>query len=170
LFSDVPDVPDVPAVRVTAGIGVLIDAQDAASNEEAAMSTVPPRKAIEMLAERFPKWRRKPSKVGIRNDLQATGVLPEEDLRAALRFYCSNSVYRSRLVTGAARIDLDGNPAGTVTAEQVCPPKKTKPKSGFGKPPAKPIAIAAPKSLTVSIKFSLADLRAAALARKGGVA
>jgi ProP effector len=136
------------------------------------MSVVSPRKAIEILAEHFSKTffvyeqRRQPLKVGIFHDLQATGVLPEEDLRGALRAYCANAVYRSRLIAGAARIDVDGNPVGEVTADQVC---SSKPKS---KPSARPTLVKAPalKSAASTTRLSLADLRAAAQARKAGAA
>jgi sRNA-binding protein len=71
------------------------------------------------------------------------------DLGLALKLYTSNKIYRSRLIAGAARIGLDGEPAGVVAPEQVPQPRKTAP------PPC-----SAPKRL------SLADLRIPARARK----
>jgi ProP effector len=81
---------------------------------------------IDLLAERFPacfaryEARRKPLKVGIKADILAAlgGAITERELSIALRIYTSNEVYRRRLVEGAARIDLKGEPAGAVTPEQ----------------------------------------------------
>jgi ProP effector len=126
---------------------------------------------IELLAERFPKSffiyevRRRPLKVGIFQDLLATRILGEDELHAALRFYCNNKVYRSRLVVGAVRIDLVGNPAGVVTHEQVLSrrPKPKQPTPAIKSPEAKSPGAAVS---TAPKRHSLADLRAAALARK----
>jgi len=76
------------------------------------------------LALRWPRtfWvletRRRPLKVGIHLDIMAAGGFSEPELRAALRAYTVNAAYRRNLVAGAERIGLDGQPAGTVTAEQ----------------------------------------------------
>ncbi len=42
-----------------------------------------------------------------------------------MRSYVGNEIYRERLVVGAVRVDLDGQPAGVVTAEQTPPYWKT---------------------------------------------
>jgi sRNA-binding protein len=81
---------------------------------------------IGSLAERFPKCfaicesRRKPLKVGIRDDIFAAigDVFNKSDVFAALGYYASNPAYRKKLRAGATRFDLNGNPAGVVTAEQ----------------------------------------------------
>lgn len=61
----------------------------------------------------------KPLKIGIYNDLLAP--LPEGvsavKLRHFLAWYTGRLVYRRRLKAGAVRVDLDGHPAGVVTAE-----------------------------------------------------
>jgi ProP effector len=79
---------------------------------------------LELLCAQFPRCflhdeaRRQPLKVGIHNDvLLALGdaVTPSE-LARALQIYVNNRIYQSRLRPGATRIDLNGEPAGTVTA------------------------------------------------------
>jgi ProP effector len=80
---------------------------------------------IAMLAARFPKafsvyeTRRKPLKIGIDADIIArTPDILLADLIAALRCYVVNAGYLARSVEGAPRIDLDGNPVGTITPDQ----------------------------------------------------
>ena len=80
--------------------------------------------ALADLATRYPqtfvleKYRpHRPLKVGIASDLLARR--PELDRRklgAALAAYTRRIMYLRGIVAGAARIDLDGNPAGEVTA------------------------------------------------------
>ena len=80
---------------------------------------------IDLLAELYPmafsmyEGRRKPLKIGIRDDLNKVldGAVTEIGLKQALRCYCQNKVYRSRLRQGAVRIDLQGEPVGIVSAE-----------------------------------------------------
>jgi sRNA-binding protein len=77
---------------------------------------------IELLAETWPQCfsvyerRRKPLKIGIREDLlqQLDGAVTASELGAALRCYCANRVYRSRLYKGAQRFNLNGEGAGVV--------------------------------------------------------
>jgi ProP effector len=80
---------------------------------------------IARLAEAFPKAfftyeaRRKPLKVGIHDDIRAAlGDAVANELRATLGYYCNNDAYLRQCATGAARIDLEGFLAGSVTAEQ----------------------------------------------------
>jgi sRNA-binding protein len=80
--------------------------------------------ALARLAEAFPqtfvleKYRPHwPLKVGIAADIPAR--CPELErgvLSAALSVYARRLMYLQSLVAGAARVDLDGNPAGEVTA------------------------------------------------------
>ena len=78
------------------------------------------------LAEAFPKTfflyaaQRKPLKVGIHDDIRAAlgDAMGEDELSGVMRYYCGNEVYMKRCVAGAARIDLDGSPAGEVTAAE----------------------------------------------------
>jgi len=130
-----------------------------------------------ILAKRFPAAfaikpsYRRPLKLGIHVDIlaQLNDAIAPSDLSAALRIYVSNSTYLKALVAGADRIDLNGMPAGTVTADQAdiakaqyeqrrdkhkAKQKQLAPTNGAGKPEL------APRPL------SLADLRAAAKARQ----
>jgi ProP effector len=76
--------------------------------------------ALALLAGTFPKRRRKPLNVGIHIDLQAAldGAVTPREVRAALRHYTGKAGYLSGSRTGAQRIDLDGNVAGIVTANE----------------------------------------------------
>jgi ProP effector len=137
---------------------------------------------VGVLAERFPAafavnpCYRQPLKLGIHNDIlaQLGETITPRDLSVALRIYVSTSKYLKALVAGANRIDLNGMPVGTVTAEHAdiakvqytrrCEKQKVKQKqlaiaSARSAEPAKPIA-AAPR------RVSLADLRMAAQARR----
>ena len=81
---------------------------------------------IALLAERWPRCfmlaedRRLPLKVGIFHDLKAAlgGKVSPDQLSRALATYCSAPDYQRRLKDGAARIDLDGQRAGTVTPSE----------------------------------------------------
>lgn len=88
------------------------------------LATSPVPDEIAWLAERFPACfdlkRRRPLKIGISQDLIA--LQQEElggmDLKRAIRRYCTHPRYRKMLKEGAIRIDLQGQPAGVVTAEE----------------------------------------------------
>jgi ProP effector len=127
--------------------------------------------AIALLADAFPKCfsvyelRRRPLKVGIHQDILAAldGTITPAELRNALGVYCSNPGYLSHMLKGAWRLDLDGEPAGGVTAAEEADAKtklislraKQKNRTAQAKvqaPPAK--------------RSSFADLKAAAQARK----
>jgi ProP effector len=80
--------------------------------------------ALTCLAERFPQTfvlevhqPHRPLKVGIAADLVARcAELDRRELGAVLSAYTQRIMYRKAMVAGAARVDLDGNPAGEVTA------------------------------------------------------
>jgi ProP effector len=83
--------------------------------------------ALAVLAGRFPqtftpeKFKpHRPLKVGIADDIR--GRYPElidpHVLIAALSFYVRRVAYMRSVVAGAARIDLDGNPAGEVSPSE----------------------------------------------------
>jgi len=83
--------------------------------------------AIAKLQKRFPLVFPKnpapkvPLKVGIFKDLleHAPALkLSEEELRNAMRTWCRGARYWACLVEGAARVSLDGEPAGQVTAAE----------------------------------------------------
>ena len=140
---------------------------------------------IGVLAERFPACfavnpsYRRPLKLGIHVDIlaQLNDATAPRDLSAALRIYVSNSKYLKALVAGADRVDLNGVPAGTVTAEhaavaraqyeQRCDKHKAKQKQ-LAVAPAKPAE--PPKSVAAAPRrISLADLRMAAQARRAAL-
>jgi ProP effector len=79
---------------------------------------------IDVLCARFPRAffrdgaKRRPLKIEIHFDLAKAldGAIPSLDLRAALKLYTASPRYRHALTVGAARIDLDGDPVGEVSA------------------------------------------------------
>jgi ProP effector len=130
--------------------------------------------AIALLAEAFPtafaiyEVKRRPLKVGIHADVLAAlnGAMTPAELGLALRRYCGNSVYLSRLLRGACRYDVDGQHAGDVTAEEeerakarlaarLAKAKPQQPSAPKAKPQQQPKIVPAPK------RDSLADLKAA---------
>jgi ProP effector len=91
------------------------------------MSRLSPAKLsalLTQLCERFPKcfvWfedKRRPLKCRIHADILAVGGFDPHELGHVLSAYTCNAKYRSRLVEGAERIDLNGEPAGNVTFEE----------------------------------------------------
>src|SRR5262245_15876337 len=134
--------------------------------------------AIALLAERYPKCfsvyegRRRPLKIGIHKDILAAvdGALTPLELGKALGAYCSNPVYLGHTRKGAWRLDLDGNPAGVVTADEEAHAKATLAGIGAKKNAKRAAAKAAaqPAIPQTPKRLSLADLKTAALARKTG--
>jgi ProP effector len=71
------------------------------------------------------------------------GLSSRTALKRVLGGYTACPEYRAKLIEGAARIDLDGNPAGTVTAGEAAyalapKPAKTKPTPSTPPAPAPP--------------------------------
>ena len=122
-----------------------------------------PASLIALFAERFPQTffvyekRRRPLKIGIHFDLYVALVdeqLEKAAMREALSFYVNNLAYLRNLKAGADRIDLEGEPAGTVAkdAENIAKNKlewrtdKPKPKSkSKSKPQPHPANAAKPR-------------------------
>jgi ProP effector len=131
---------------------------------------------IALLAETFPKCfavyqgRRRPLKLKIHLDIQAAldGAITPAELHKALGVYCSNQAYLGHTRNGAWRLDLDGNPAGTVTADEEGHAKATLAGMRAKKEAraAAATATAQPAIPQPAKRLSLADLKAAALARK----
>ena len=75
---------------------------------------------IPQLAELYPscfRQPRQPLKIGIHNDIVARHPeLRPSLITRALKTYTRSLGYLETLTAGAARIDLEGNPVGTVTA------------------------------------------------------
>lgn len=80
---------------------------------------------IALLAEQFPKTffvfqaRRLPLKLGIREDIIAIlgDAIEPKMLGQALKYYTHNYAYRLSQKVGRPRIDLDGEPSGSVSEE-----------------------------------------------------
>ena len=76
--------------------------------------------AVDLLVATFPaaftRFDRKPLKLGIDHDLIERGIALA-CVRAGVATYCRSNSYLAALQTGAPRLDLDGNPAGVVTAD-----------------------------------------------------
>ena len=81
---------------------------------------------VELLAATWPRCfsiafaSRKPLKVGIGKEIAAAteGALTPEELDAAMRLYTGAKGYLRTLQEGAQRVDLDGAPAGPVSATE----------------------------------------------------
>ena len=122
-----------------------------------------------LLCERFPRTfardpaGRQPLKRGIDSDLVARldGTVSRSAIKRVLGIYTSCLEYRATLIEGAARIDLDGNQAGAVTAGEAEHALATRPAKTEPTPSTPPTAPPQPKRL------SLDDLRRAARERKG---
>jgi sRNA-binding protein len=131
-----------------------------------------------VLREKFPlafyrlsARERRPLKVGVHHDIAAAAPeLGEGEVARALRFYVGDLRYHRACVDCAVRVGLDGEPAGIVTPDQAAnsarsikgiEAKIAQHRRGRAPPvPAQSAAPAPPPRLT------LADLRAAAAARK----
>lgn len=132
--------------------------------------------ALDLICEAFPacfqryERRRRPLKIGIHADVLAAldGAIKPEELSAALGIYTKNKVYRSGLVAGAVRIDLNGQPCGAVTIEQAAPVPPRAPRAPRSKaaPPAPAIAPEVEAPAAPNGRLTLAGLRAAARARR----
>jgi sRNA-binding protein len=80
--------------------------------------------ALARLAEAFPQtfvlekyWPHRPLKIGIAADIRARcPTITRRTLAIALSIYTRRIMYLQAMVEGAMRVDLDGAPAGEVTA------------------------------------------------------
>jgi sRNA-binding protein len=79
---------------------------------------------VTLLADRFPaaffmfEGRRRPLKIGIAADIyEAVPEINKEHLQWALARYCMSPGYLRSLTSGAVRVGLAGDAAGTVTDE-----------------------------------------------------
>lgn len=78
--------------------------------------------ALQQLSEAYPKTfdRRnvRPLKIGIQDDLIADEKLAKNKIKRALASYVRSINYLRSLQEGAERVDIQGESAGTVTAEE----------------------------------------------------
>jgi sRNA-binding protein len=163
-------------------------AQDWHAQRKAAEQT------IAALAGLFPaftanRWEpHRPLARGIHRELIDRGILRPEECRLVIGLYVARPMYQRALAAGGVRINLAGNPAGEVTAEemayatasvarhearttaqaetaradrQAAYAERVRAKKQATPPPLPPLSDSAPR-------FSLADLKAAAAARRNG--
>lgn len=127
-----------------------------------------PYDLLDSLAGQFPKCfvlnpqLRRPLKVGIRNDIVARGIgMIEGEINAALATYTRHPGYlHCSTSAGAVRIDLSGDAAGTVTAEEA---KNARERLGAQSPKSTPPPAPKPEPVRPD---GLAELRVAAERRK----
>lgn len=114
----------------------------------------------------------RPLKNGVREELyDAAAHISHRRISAALARYCRSPAYLKAVKEGAARIGLNGEPTGQVTATEAEAARKQlaaltkRNKAAKEKAAAKP---AAPPAVSGPKRLSLADLKKAAAARKQG--
>lgn len=92
------------------------------TDEPARLEKFDAKEILAFWAERYPKAfstvNPQPLKVGIHEDLASSGSLPDHWIRRALAGYVKSPRYLRVLKTGAVRMDLCGNNAGFVSAEE----------------------------------------------------
>jgi ProP effector len=126
--------------------------------------------ALAPLAEKWPacfqifEQRRRPIKIGIHLDILAAlgGAVTSAEVKFALRLYAGNLGYLLACRDGVERVDLNGEPAGTVTAAEAAYAAKIvarRRRRAAAKIAAKPVTTARPR-------LGLVDLKRAALVRK----
>lgn len=80
------------------------------------------RKALDELCEVLPEVfnprQPKPLKIGIHEDIAATGKLSKTRIRRALNVYVRLRSYYRCMVEGAERVGIDGQAAGLVSADE----------------------------------------------------
>ncbi len=109
----------------------------------------------------------RPLKSGIREELYAVAQISHRRILAALARYCRSPSYLKAMMEGAVRLDLTGQPAGTVTAREANAAKNQL--AALAKRASKALNEAgknksAPAAGTK--RLSLADLKKAAAVRK----
>jgi ProP effector len=124
---------------------------------------------------------RRPLKLQIHYDLRsdATHGLTDAELRTALARYCKSAGYLAAMTLGAQRINLAGEPSGTVSAEAVgaavkmalsqkTQRREAKVEKAVAAAPEQPIAATLKSDFKNgnAVKLSLAGLRAAAARRR----
>ena len=146
--------------------------------------------ALALLCQRWPKCffmfqgRRLPLKIGIHKDIP-DGLIEPKILRLAFRLYVNNPGYLNAMRLGVARVDLNGEVAGTVDENDaksaqarlngIRKVRKNRKQSRREKavqdvvsaPPPAPSPAPPPRRQQPSQRDSLASLREAAQKRRG---
>lgn len=99
---------------------------------------------LQLLQERWPlcfsihERGRRPLKVGIFTDImkELDGAVTHAELAKAIGCYVGNRIYLKKIKTGAARVGLDGLPAGKVTESEELNARKLL--GGSANPPESP--------------------------------
>jgi sRNA-binding protein len=133
---------------------------------------------IAALAEFFPacfavyQYRRRPLKVGIHDDIAVAlkGAITTKEISIALKVYASNIGYLRACREDAERIDLAGQVAGYVTADEAAraAERLARRKRPMSKPPS--VTDRSSRIGRIETRASLATLKAAAVARRERVA
>ena len=149
------------------------------------------KRTIAILAELFPhcfvvdKWApHRPLKIGIHVDLVVTGLVTPREVRNALVVYTGRLQYQKAVAAGGARVDLDGNVAGEVAPDQaeharavvarmeakvLAQAEAARIENAERKRVAKQaMPKAPPPDSPAPLRLGLADLKAAAAARRNG--
>ena len=148
---------------------------------------------VTLLAERFPaafftfEGQRRPLKIGIAADIcEAVPEINKEHLQWALARYCMSPGYLRSLTSGAVRVGLAGDAAGTVTDEaavkavamlaQVVTARRKR-TAKVAREPAKtkvvsretkPVAGVASAAKSTALRMSIEAIREAAQRRRAG--
>jgi ProP effector len=129
---------------------------------------------IAILCEWFPlaffvyERRRRPLKLGIDHDIAVAtaGAITVAEIRTALRFYCGNVGYLRACKPGAARVDLNGNAAGTVTPDEAVHAWKRLASRAAARRKVEPNQHKSSSASPGVPRIGFAELRAAAHARR----
>ena len=112
-----PVMPDTHSSQNSPSPQELSPSQEPSSPLEP--SPPPERLPLEKLYPNcFDRGKPKPLKIGIHNDIIADGY-DRARVRRALGAYCNRLNYHRVMQVGAVRIDLNGQPAGVVTEQDV---------------------------------------------------
>jgi ProP effector len=125
---------------------------------------------IATLAELWPRCfvvlekHRRPLKTGVHADILAAGqgAVTVDEIKLALRRYCGSIGYLTACTEGADRIDLAGEVAGHVTADEA----RFATERLAQRKPRQPKPVPAPQAPEPAKRISLGDLRDAARARR----
>jgi sRNA-binding protein len=134
------------------------------------------RSTLTVLAERFPRvfTGSRPLKLGIGCDIAAAlaGEITKTQLKRALRYYTNNIHYLRACTVGAARVSLDGNACGSVSADEAAHARgRVEAIRAAGKARRAALQRPAPQpnpTTSSAGRLSLRDLKDAALRRKAG--
>ena len=112
-----PMLPGVAISILAISPGQLQLPQSAADRRRQRTVDTLPRFSAEWFVA-FRPLQRGPLKLGVCRDLLEQAPLSAKEAHQALRWRCNSLNYYRATIEGAARVDLDGEPAGQVTADE----------------------------------------------------